>query len=134
MQFVKGYHFFLSPLLIIGIITSIINLFYNLHNNLFTLSLFVVVIFICMLIISYFARTFALKAQDRAIRAEESLRYYALTGKLPDSRLTKGQIIALRFAPDDEFLTLADRAVIENLSSKEIKMAVKNWKADYHRV
>jgi hypothetical protein len=83
---------------------------------------------------SYFARSFALKAQDRAIRSEENLRYFAMTGKLLDSRLTVRQIIGLRFASDDEFVALAKRAAEENLSEDDIKKAVKNWKADTYRV
>jgi hypothetical protein len=81
----------------------------------------------------WFARTFALKAQDRAIRAEENLRYFAITGNLLDSKLSMSQIVALRFAPNNEFVDLAHRAVAENLSNKEIKMAIKHWKADYNR-
>ena len=79
-------------------------------------------------------RGFALKAQDRAIRAEEGLRYYQLTGKRLDTKLTIGQIIALRFASDEELPALVEKALKENLSNKEIKQLVKNWKADYHRV
>ena len=82
----------------------------------------------------WFARVFALKAQDRAIRAEENFRYYLATGKPFDSRLRMGQIIALRFAGDDEFVALAKKAVDENLSAKQIKMAITNWKADNNRV
>ncbi len=82
----------------------------------------------------WFARSFALKAQDRAIRAEENLRYFAITGNLLDNKLRMGQIIALRFASNNEFVDLAHRAVEENLSAKEIKMAIKHWKADYNRV
>jgi uncharacterized protein YeeX (DUF496 family) len=44
------------------------------------------------------------------------------------------QIIALRFAPDSEYLALLDRAIKENLSNKDIKAAIQNWKADYHRL
>lgn len=80
------------------------------------------------------SRSFALKAQDRAIRAEESLRHLVLTGKRMDERLTLSQIIALRFASDDEFVALAKKAVDENLSNKEIKRQIKNWRGDWHRV
>ncbi len=73
-------------------------------------------------------------AQDRAIRAEENFRYYLLTGKPLDSRLRIGQIIALRFASDAELPALAEQAIKENMSQKDIKMAIKNWKGDYHRV
>ena len=82
----------------------------------------------------WFARRFALVAQDRAIRAEENFRHFILTGKPFDSRLRMSQIIALRFAPDDEFPELAKKAVEEKLSSREIKAAIKKWKADHHRV
>jgi hypothetical protein len=81
-----------------------------------------------------YIRTFPLKAQDRAIRAEENLRHYVLTGKLFPTQLKMQQIIALRFAPDSEYLALLDRAIKENLSNKEIKAAIQNWKADHHRL
>ena len=82
----------------------------------------------------WFARSFALKAQDRAIRAEENFRYFIATGKPMDSRLRKSQVIALRFAADDEFVALAKKAVDENLSSQQIKGEIQQWKADHHRV
>ncbi len=81
----------------------------------------------------WYTRSFALKAQDRGIRAEENLRHFISTGKPLDSRLTMRQIIGLRFAGDDEFLALAKKAVDENMSEKQIKMAVTNWKADHDR-
>src|SRR6476659_6270110 len=81
----------------------------------------------------WYARNFAIVAQDRAIRAEENLRHFALTGKLLDSRLTMSQIIALRFAADTEFLLLAEKAANENMKPREIKMAIVNWRADNHR-
>ena len=48
-------------------------------------------------------RVYPLKAQDRAIRADENLRHFAMTGKLLDPRLTVKQVVALRFASDGEF-------------------------------
>ena len=80
------------------------------------------------------SRGFALKAQDRAIRAEENLRHYVLTGKLLDKQLRMGQIIALRFASDEELPALAQKAAEENLSNKQIKAAIRNWRADTYRV
>ena len=88
-------------------------------------------IFLSML---FRSRGFALKAQDRAIRAEESLRYYLLTGKALDPRITISQIIALRFASDEEMPALADRAISENLTNKQIKQQIKSWRSDWHRV
>jgi hypothetical protein len=86
------------------------------------------------LLAGYFLfRSFSLKAQDRAIRAEENLRHFVLTGKLLDKNLQIKQIIALRFAPDEEFISLAEKAVKDNLSNDDIKKAIKTWKADHHR-
>lgn len=88
---------------------------------------------VAVILALWYGRSFALRAQDRAIRAEENFRYFIATGKPFDSRLTMGQIIALRFAGDDEFDALAKRAAEENLSAKDIKMAIQHWKADHNR-
>jgi hypothetical protein len=103
------------------------------HTRLYSASL-ILALTIAVLFASLFARIFALKAQDRAIRAEENLRHFVLTGKLLDPRLSIRQIIGLRFASDEEFVALAQRAAAENLSETDIKKAVKNWKADTYRV
>ena len=81
----------------------------------------------------WYSRAFATTVQDRAIRAEENLRHFAVTGKLFDPRLTMGQIIALRFAPVEELLPLAKRAVEEKLSREDIKKSIKTWRADNYR-
>ena len=78
-------------------------------------------------------RVMALKVQDRAIRAEENLRHFAMTGKMFDSRLSKKQVIALRFASDDQFVELARQAAEQNMAPDAIKKAVKNWRADLDR-
>jgi hypothetical protein len=44
------------------------------------------------------------------------------------------QIIALRFAPDLEFVDLARIAAERNMPAADIKRAIKNWKADDYRV
>lgn len=89
---------------------------------------------VSVLLALWFARSFALKAQDRAILAEVNMRHFIATGKPLDSRLRMGQIIGLRFAGDDEFVSLTQKAADENMGQKKIKMQIKNWKADYHRV
>ena len=81
----------------------------------------------------FLSSPFALKAQDRAIRAEENLRHFVMAGKLLPKALTIQQIIALRFAPDEEFIALVERTVRENLSNDDIKKAIVNWKEDNHR-
>ena len=59
--------------------------------------------------------------------------HFVATGQPLDNRLRMGQIIALRFAGDDEFVALAKKAADENMPAKEIKMAIAKWKGDYHR-
>ncbi len=115
---------------------SVLNLVRNIQieNSNILPAIILVLLSVLLFLTAFIARIFGLKAQDRAIRAEESLRYFAITGNLPSSELTLGQIIALRFAPNNELIDLAERAVKENLSAKDIKMAIKNWKGDYHRV
>ena len=134
-RFVPMFHGVLFGLLLLTLIGSVVNLYKSLgdHQRLYSASL-IVVLTVSTLILSLFSRIFALKAQDRAIRAEENLRHFILTGKLLDARLTIRQIIGLRFAPDDEFVELAAKAALENLSEDQIKRAVKNWKADTYRV
>jgi hypothetical protein len=112
---------------------SIINLARSSKDNIYSASLLVVVATI-LVSIFWFSRQFALKAQDRAIRAEENLRHFALTGKLLDKSLRTSQIVALRFAADDEFVELAQRAKEEKMRSKEIKKSIRKWKPDHHRV
>ena len=132
-RMVPGFHY-LGLSLILGLLgESIYYLIRSSSENKFLGFLLVLISFI-LAILWIYIRTFPLRAQDRAIRAEENLRFYVLTGKLLPSTLTIAQTIALRFAPDEEFVALVDRAVKENLSAKDIKLSIKNWKADYHRV
>jgi hypothetical protein len=102
------------------------------HQRMYSASLILVLI-PCVFATAYFARTFALKAQDRAIRAEENLRHFVLTGKLLDARLAPLQIVALRFASDAEFPALAQRAAETGMDPKSIKQAIQNWRADHYR-
>ncbi|RZK67525.1 MAG: hypothetical protein EOO95_02665 [Pedobacter sp.] len=80
------------------------------------------------------ARTFALKAQDRAIRAEEKFRYFLLAGKALPAELTLAHILALRFASDGELVVLVDKVISMQLSPDGIKKEIKSWRGDQHRV
>jgi hypothetical protein len=132
-QMVPGFHYLTFGGIIALLGGSINYLLKSSAENKYLASLLVLasVVFI---LIAWFTRTFALKAQDRAIRAEENLRHYVLTGKLLPSSLTVGQVVALRFAPDAEFPALAEKATTGHLSQKEIKESIQNWKADFYRV
>ena len=90
-----------------------------------------------LVLLPLLARMYALKLQNRIIINEMRNRYFHLTGKSFEEKelnLRLGQIIALRFAGNDELLGLMDRAIAEKLTAKEIKQQIKNWKGDYIRV
>jgi Family of unknown function (DUF6526) len=136
-KFVPLYHFVLFAVIVVAFIGSLVNLYRRLTNedHVGRLSAeLIVLIAVALILLFIFARTFPLKAQDRAIRAEENLRHFALTGKLLDPRLTIKQIIGLRFASDAEFPELARRAADQSLSLDDIKKSVKNWRPDYDRL
>lgn len=133
-RLVTGYHKVLYPMLLAGVIGSCINLNQSCANgNCYAASL-ILLLFITVMLAAYFSRSFALKAQDRAIRAEENMRHFLMTGKPLPSALTTRQIIGLRFASDEEFIELINDAIENKLNSKQIKAKIKNWKADHYRV
>ena len=131
-RYVFMWHILTGLAVIAVVIGSIINLANSAKDNLYSASLLVVISLI-LASIFWYARAFALRAQDRAIRSEENLRHFILTGKPLDSRLRMRQIIALRFAPDEEFIELTKKTVEEGLGPKTIKQSIKDWKADHHR-
>jgi hypothetical protein len=134
-QTVLMFHGVLFGMLVLTLGGSVTNLILSVkHGSGIYSPALLIVLTAAVIMLFIFCRSFALKAQDRAIRAEENLRHFALTGKLLDSRLTIRQVIGLRFAADQEFVALARRAAEESLSEDAIKRAVKNWKADTYRV
>jgi hypothetical protein len=134
-RWVPMYHFVSSLVIYAGVIGSLVNLYKSIGSGtgVYSASLIAALAF-ALIWVHFYARLFALKAQDRAIRAEENMRHFIMNGKLLDPRLTMRQIVGLRFASDEEFLELEKRAVAENLSEKDIKKAIKNWRGDYYRV
>lgn len=134
-RFMPLYHFALTALVLLAVVGSIYNVYRAWGRGSGRgEALLILLLVVIALIEGGLLRTFALKAQDRAIRAEENLRHYVLNGSLLDSKLDTRQIIGLRFASDEEFGPLAERAVKESLSENDIKKAVKTWRADHYRV
>jgi len=97
-----------------------------------------IVVSLALLLLTFLVRTNSLKVQDRIIRLEENLRYQQLlTPALAKqcSMLRIGQIVALRFAPDEELAELVNAVVMGKLTKPaEIKQAIKNWRGDTFRV
>lgn len=132
-RYIPLWHF-IVPLLLVGLLGfSIINFIHSEAHTHYS-AVLIMLISVLFIIFYWYSRSFALRAQDRAIRAEENFRHFILTGKPFDKQLSMGQIIALRFASDEEMPALAKRAVGENLSSRQIKQAIQNWRADHNRV
>jgi hypothetical protein len=129
------FHGVLFGLLVLTFLGSLVNLYLSLgdHSRLYNAAL-IVALSVAMLPLFFFCRIFPLKAQDRAIRAEENLRHFVLTGKTLDPRLTIKQIIGLRFASDGEFVELARKAASEGLSQDTIKRAINTWRPDHDRL
>ncbi len=132
-QVVYSYYLLTGVPIVILIILAIIQIF---NGDRVALEYGIILLLIGWILLTmlFRSRGFALKAQDRAIRAEENLRHFVLTGKLHDPRLTMKQIVALRFASDEEVAGLSLRAASESLSADAIKKEIKNWRADTYRV
>ncbi|MCD9187278.1 MAG: DUF6526 family protein [Pyrinomonadaceae bacterium] len=127
-------HFVITPLLFINLIWQIVDLSrfktWDEANDL--------LIAVVLMLMSIAARAQAMRAQDRVIRLEERLRYREI---LPNDlferskSLRTGQIIALRFASDEELPALIEKTLNgEFEKTKDIKQAIKNWRGDYLRV
>jgi hypothetical protein len=132
-RFDPSFHFFLAPLGLAAIFMSV--LICTRRPGL--RSALLVVLSIGFFVLAGKARSYALKVQDRVIRLEERLRLAMLLPEPLKARigeLTEGQLIGLRFASDAELPALTQRALNENLTKKQIKMAIQNWRADYWRV
>jgi hypothetical protein len=135
-RYYPPFHFVIIPLLLLNLIFSIYITIHNWPGFQHT-HLWNIVMAIVFLLMAGISRESALKAQDRVIRLEERLRLHAL---LPEAdrahidELTTRQLIALRFASDDELPTLAHQALTKNMEPKAIKQAIVNWRGDHHRV
>ncbi len=90
-----------------------------------------------LVLLPLLSRIYAIKTQNRIILLEMRQRYFHLTG-VPfypkEDHLSLPQIIALRFAGDEELIPLMDKAITERLTPKDIKLQVRNWQGDYRRV
>jgi hypothetical protein len=128
----------LFAVLVLNLLYSICHLYHVIHTSGFHFAAaWVVVLSLAVFILWVKVRVYPLKIQDRVIRLEERLRLQALApvGFQKDLlRLSEDQLIGLRFASDDEVVELARRALEENLTRKQIKEQIKNWRADYWRI
>ena len=130
----KPFHFFVMPVFAVHFVWTLVALilepgWQNGENLLLAIA---------FIVAGFLIRINALKAQDRVIRLEEQLRFQRVFPKdfaKQLESLTTSQLIALRFASDEDLPDL-----IEKIKSKtiikggEIKKAIRKWRPDYHRV
>ncbi|MCB1023353.1 MAG: hypothetical protein KDB79_03130 [Acidobacteria bacterium] len=132
-RWLAPFHFFLSPLLLVSLIYFTVRL---VQEPTWDHGMFVLLL-IGIITIAFLARTQALTVQNRVIRLEERLRYKdVLSADLAERalKLKIGQMIGLRFASDEELPDLVERTLNgEFENTKDIKMAVKNWRGDHLR-
>ena len=132
-RFDPPFHFFLTIVILANIVIAII---YAVHHPSFY-PIWLVVLSLAAFVALFKLRLYPLKVQDRVIRLEERLRLLALAPAEWHTqiyRLTEDQLIALRFAADDEVVELAKQALEHNLNRKQIKERIKSWRADNWRV
>ncbi len=126
-----AYHFFLGPVAGASIVLALLNAFHHPHFHQFWL----VVVAVAALVLVFKMRSYPVRVQDRVIRLEERLRLATTPTSIELIRgLTEEQLIALRFASDDELPELAQQALAKKLSGKEIKKLIRDWRPDLWRV
>lgn len=135
-KFYAPHHFIFLPLVIFLQGYGVYKVFSDSDNHLLW-TLFSITIFLILYLAIMVRQHYALGLQNRMVRLEFKQRYFEIFNKRSDEveeKLKFGQIAALRFAYDDEFKILLERALKENISGDEIKKSIKNWKADEHRI
>lgn len=133
VRFDPLYHVVLFSILVVNLIAVVVHLVH--HASLH--SIWLLVLSLAALLLFLKMRLYAMTVQDRVIRLEERLRLQALAPAEWHAQiyhLSTDQLIGLRFASDDEVLSLAKEALENNYGRKQIKERIKNWRADWERV
>jgi hypothetical protein len=132
-RFFPLFHFFVAPILLANVIVAGRRLYLTQTRH----FAWEFLIAITLVALALAARVMALAVQDRLIRLEMRLRLHQLLSGDAQVRindLTPRQLVALRFASDAELPELVGEVLAGKLSSsKDIKMRVKNWQADWLR-
>lgn len=128
------FHYLALPILIINVLVA----GYGAVRGPSLAAIWSVLLALALFVGALFARVFALQAQDRVIRLEETLRLRELLpadvrARIPE--LTRDQIIGLRFASDEELPELTARVLRDNVQKRDdVKKLVKHWRPDTHQL
>jgi hypothetical protein len=133
-RWIPMWHFFALPVLIINVFVAV---YYFVRDPRF-INGWGVAVALALAIGIFISRYMPLRAQDRIIRLEERTRLERILPSDLRARmggLRAGQLVALRFAPDDEVPELVRRALDGELKTQaDIKRAIRTWRADHLRV
>jgi len=132
-KFVPLFHFVVAPIFLINLIWSIVRLVHAPSGG----TVMAVLLAVAFFLLALTGRMFALTVQDRVIRLEMQLRLQQLLGAALRPRIsefTVGQLVALRFASDEELPALAQKTLDEKITDrKAIKKMIRNWQPDLLR-
>jgi Family of unknown function (DUF6526) len=134
VKFVPTFHYFVVPVLLLNFVSSVVHLVRHWFEwN----ALVAALTALALVFLMFHARLFALRVQDRVIRLEERQRMARLFPEDLQARInefTPAQLVALRFASDEELPALARQILNDRIADqKTIKKSVKRWRADYLR-
>lgn len=136
IRYYTAHHFVFYPVVILLFIACIIGLCCTTEQHLLWIVLAALTAALGWF--SFMTRQhYSLGNQNRIARLELRFRYYVITHKRfeeIEKQLSLSQILALRFASDEELELLIKRAITEKLSPDVIKQSVKNWTPDYMRL
>jgi hypothetical protein len=133
-RYIPAFHFFALPVLLINVFV----VGYQFARDPRLVNGWALLVAVALAVGIAWSRFMPLRAQDRIIRLEERTRLERvlptdLRARIGD--LTERQLIAIRFAPDDEVPELTRRTLSGELKSPgDIKRAIRSWRADHFRV
>ena len=133
-RYIPVYHFFVLPIIAINVVVEAVRLarFPTLYHA------WVLLVAVALAVFVNFPRFMSARVQDRVIRLEERMRLgrllpEELQGRIDDLR--PSQLVALRFASDEEVPGLARRVFDGELTkSDQIKKEIRTWRPDYLRM
>lgn len=132
-KYVPPFHYFVIPLLLLNLGWAARNAMQDPGAG----TIIALTTALALFVLAFLTRIFALRVQDRVIRLEMRLRLREALPASLHSRImefTPGQLIALRFASDNELAALAETVLRDRITDKKtIKSMIKVWNPDHLR-
>jgi hypothetical protein len=117
-------------------LTAMVAIYGHLHLGWRSEDLAITALALAVFTLGGISRWYIVALQDRIILLEMKIRCAELLPAGQDANLAKlstKQVVALRFASDEELGTLLERAARENLAPKHIKASIRTWRPDPYR-